>query len=591
MTPARISASTAANRATRLAAPTSAGERREALDGAAIRRPLPVCGRPSCGAHAAARLLAQVAPDLGDVAAERIAGDDLGGARTRQVDVDHALDAPRPVAHDQDAVGELHGFGDVVGDEQDGLVELLLDLAAPCRPAAAASARRARRTARPSAGSSGRSRARGRSRRAGACRPTARTDSAARSRRGRRCSMKCMARSRRSRLRMPWISSGNATLSSTVRQGKVDSSWNTMPMAACGPATASPSTSDAALGRRREPADDVEDRRLAAARRPDQRDELALRDRERDAVDGGHEPLRASRNVLTRSSTSSSGRRRPRGRLLASLRSALADARTSRPRCAALSRGTRDAAVMAACSPARRAHRRRRRRRPSTAAMAASKAAIRSSPSGNRPEPLRALRARQPGNVDVGIGDALADPLVLDRPAAHARDALLVHLVVVEGAVVGDDDQQRNAVVHGRPERGRRPSGSRRRRRCRWAGGRCRAAPAPRRPRCRARRRCRRRRRRPRKSSGWRNGQSLPSQDSGRCSSETSRPSAARRSPCGKPRDIAAGLAGTIRMAVRRGRLASRGVDCAPRQASLEQGARRRTSGSAARSRSTGGRP
>ncbi len=31
---------------------------------------------------------------------------------------------------------------------------------------------------------------------------------------------------------MPAISSGNATFSITVRQGKVDSSWNTMPIEA-----------------------------------------------------------------------------------------------------------------------------------------------------------------------------------------------------------------------------------------------------------------------------------------------------------------------------------------------------------------------
>src|SRR5204863_7315623 len=70
---------------------------------------------------------------------------------------------------------------------------------------------------------------------------------------------------------------------------------------------------------------------------------------------------------------------------------------------------------------------------------------------GDRPEPLRTLGARQPGNVDVRIGDALPDPLVLDRSAAQASDTLLMHLVVVEGAVVGDHDQKRNPVVHGRP--------------------------------------------------------------------------------------------------------------------------------------------
>src|SRR5947209_16946907 len=36
-------------------------------------------------------LLAQVAPDLRHVAAERLARHDLGGARARQFDLDHAL--------------------------------------------------------------------------------------------------------------------------------------------------------------------------------------------------------------------------------------------------------------------------------------------------------------------------------------------------------------------------------------------------------------------------------------------------------------------------------------------------------------------
>jgi hypothetical protein len=41
---------------------------------------------------------------------------------------------------------------------------------------------------------------------------------------------------------MPRSSSGNATLSITLRQGKVLSSWNTMPMAGCGPVIVSPAT-------------------------------------------------------------------------------------------------------------------------------------------------------------------------------------------------------------------------------------------------------------------------------------------------------------------------------------------------------------
>src|SRR3954454_15826204 len=44
---------------------------------------------------------------------------------------------------------------------------------------------------------------------------------------------------------------------------------------------------------------------------------------------------------------------------------------------------------------------------------------------GDRAETLRALRAGEGSNVDVGFGDALADPAVLRGPRADARDALL----------------------------------------------------------------------------------------------------------------------------------------------------------------------
>ena len=79
-------------------------------------------------AHAAARLLAQIFPDLRDVATERLAADDFRGARAWQIDVDNALHLAGAVGHYQDAVGHLHRFGDVVGDQQRGLLELLLDL-------------------------------------------------------------------------------------------------------------------------------------------------------------------------------------------------------------------------------------------------------------------------------------------------------------------------------------------------------------------------------------------------------------------------------------------------------------------------------
>ena len=53
-----------------------------------------------------------------------------------------------------------------------------------------------------------------------------------------------------------------------------------------------------------------------------------------------------------------------------------------------------------------------------------------------------------------GGGDALADPAVLRRPRADARDALLMQLVVEERAVVGHDDQERDLVMRRGPDRG-----------------------------------------------------------------------------------------------------------------------------------------
>ena len=97
--------------------------------------------------------------------------------------------------------------------------------------------------------------------------------------------MKCAARSCRSRFGIPAISSGNATLSMTVRQGNVDSSWNTMPIAGCVPDTGLSLDGDAAFVVADQPADDVEERRLAAAGRPDDRHELARCDGERNVVD------------------------------------------------------------------------------------------------------------------------------------------------------------------------------------------------------------------------------------------------------------------------------------------------------------------
>src|SRR3984957_3806275 len=60
---------------------------------------------------------------------------------------------------------------------------------------------------------------------------------------------------------------------------------------------------------------------------------------------------------------------------------------------------------------------------------------------GDRAKADGALGAAHGGEIDFGLGHALADPLVLDRAVAHARHPLLVQLVVIERAVVGGEEQ------------------------------------------------------------------------------------------------------------------------------------------------------
>ncbi len=121
-------------------------------------------------------------PDLGDVAAERVAADDLGVARTRQVDVDDALQAPGRYVITSTRSDSCTASVRLCVMSSVVCAQLPAGSAAPCRRAAAASARRAPRTARPSAGCAARTRACARWRRAAACRRTARPDSDARSR-------------------------------------------------------------------------------------------------------------------------------------------------------------------------------------------------------------------------------------------------------------------------------------------------------------------------------------------------------------------------------------------------------------------------
>src|SRR6476660_9729262 len=67
--------------------------------------------------HAAVCFLAQIAPDLRDVAPEGLAAHDLGRARARQIDVDDAFNLAGAIGHHQDTIGHLDRLGDVVCDQ------------------------------------------------------------------------------------------------------------------------------------------------------------------------------------------------------------------------------------------------------------------------------------------------------------------------------------------------------------------------------------------------------------------------------------------------------------------------------------------
>ena len=66
-------------------------------------------------------------------------------------------------------------------------------------------------------------------------------------------------------------------------------------------------------------------------------------------------------------------------------------------------------------------------------------------------EALGTLRLRQSRQIDVRVADTHADPLVVDWTIAHAGNALLMDLVIEERLVVRHDDQERDAVMSGRP--------------------------------------------------------------------------------------------------------------------------------------------
>ena len=234
-----------------------------------------------------------------------------------------------------------------------------------------------------------------------------------------------------------------------------------MPIEACGPLHGLARDGDAALVAVEQSADDVEQRGLAAAGRADHREEFARRDVERDVIDRGEHAFRRLEpldDVVD--DEQRRGGRRARAQRVWSRRATAITAFLSRVRDIAARHGGRVARLDAHIDD-RDPAAVRPPRWPSANVGSSSADVV------DRPEAERALRARQRRDVDVGIADALADPLVLDRPVAHARDALLVHFVVVERAIVGDHDAAAECG-NAPPSRARlRPSGNRRRRRSR----------------------------------------------------------------------------------------------------------------------------
>src|SRR5436309_1609282 len=76
----------------------------------------------------AARLFAQIIPDLRDKAPECVARHNLGAAWARQSDVDNAFHLAGTIGHDHNTIRELYGLGDIVSNQQRRLLEFLLDL-------------------------------------------------------------------------------------------------------------------------------------------------------------------------------------------------------------------------------------------------------------------------------------------------------------------------------------------------------------------------------------------------------------------------------------------------------------------------------
>src|SRR5690242_14810282 len=247
--------------------------------------------------------------------------------------------------------------------------------------------------------------------------------------------MKWRARSMRCALGMPTSSSGKPTLSVTVRQGNVDSSWNTMPIDLCGPEIVSPAT---------------ETMPSCWPSRPP----MTLKSVDLPHPDGPmtdrNSPGWTLSETLSTAVIGPSGVSKRTMMSFATRMASLTDASDGIAALLALARHRRGrgggvAGLDAHVDDGNRAGLDR--------GNGLRKRGREIGDGGHRTEALRALRARHGCEIDVGLGNALPDPAVLDGTIAHAGDAFLMQFVVEERAIIGDDDEQRNAVMRRCPER------------------------------------------------------------------------------------------------------------------------------------------
>src|SRR6185503_5301672 len=224
--------------------------------------------------------------------------------------------------------------------------------------------------------------------------------------------MKWRARSIRCALGIPTNSSGKPTLSVTVLQGNVDSSWNTMPIDLCGPEIVSPAT--------------VTTPWCSASRPP-----ITLKRVDLPQPDGPmtdrNSPGRTLSETLSTAVIGPSGVSKRTTISSATRMASLVDAfdgmvgllALARHRCG---RGSGVAGLDADVDDGNCAG--------LDSGNGLRKGRHKVGHRIHRTEALRALCAGHGGEVDVRLGNALSDPAVLDWTIAHTGNTFLMQFVV-----------------------------------------------------------------------------------------------------------------------------------------------------------------